>query len=327
MSYNFQTKLNEYNLNGKPITVDTLQVNITRLCNQACRHCHVDASPTRTEQMGEKTIGKCLEILQKYDSIKNLDLTGGAPELNPHFIHFVEKAKSMKKHVIVRHNLTVTLSEHPLTGESMDYLPDFFSENQIEIISSLPYFQEYFTDNQRGKGVFEQSIQSLKLLNEKGFGVDGTGLKLNLVYNPAGAFLPASQNDLRAKFKAELNSKFGIQFNDLFVITNMPINRFKRDLERKDCLTDYMDKLLRAFNPEAASGIMCRNLISVGYDGKIYDCDFNQMLNLQVKNGKPMDIFNFDMDIILNRDILFGSHCFGCTAGAGSSCGGVITED
>ncbi|MFA8342249.1 MAG: arsenosugar biosynthesis radical SAM (seleno)protein ArsS [Rhodothermaceae bacterium] len=320
--YSFRSKIDKHKLSCNPVAIDTLQVNITRLCNQACKHCHVNASPKRKEQMNEKTILKCLEILNKYDQIKNLDLTGGAPELNPMFDFFVTEARKAKKHVMVRHNLTVTLDQHPLTKNSMEYLPRFFRENKVEVVSSLPYYQKFFTDNQRGKGVFEKSIESIKLLNKEGFGIGGTGLQLNLVYNPAGAFLPASQCELKSRFQSELETKFGIYFNDLYVITNMPINRFKMELERKGCLTEYMDKLVQAFNPSAAEGIMCRNLISVGYDGKLYDCDFNQMLGMQIKNGKEYTVFNFDFDELMNRDIKFDSHCFGCTAGSGSSCGG-----
>lgn len=320
--YSFHNEIKKRKLSCNPVNIDTLQVNITRLCNQACKHCHVNASPKRKEQMNEKTIQRCLEILNSYKQIENLDLTGGAPELNPLFDFFVTEAKKAGKNVMVRHNLTVTLDKHPLTGKSMEYLPSFFKENEIEVISSLPYYQKFFTDNQRGKGVFDKSIESIKLLNQAGFGMESSNLKLNLVYNPAGAFLPASQCDLKEMFQAELETKFGIYFNDLFVITNMPINRFKMELERKGCLTEYMDKLVQAFNPTAAEGIMCRNLISVGYDGKLYDCDFNQMLGMQIKNGKEYTVFNFDFEELMNRDIKFDSHCFGCTAGAGSSCGG-----
>ncbi|MDQ7051782.1 MAG: arsenosugar biosynthesis radical SAM protein ArsS, partial [candidate division KSB1 bacterium] len=236
--------------------------------------------------------------------------------------YMVVEAKKLGKHVMVRHNLTVTFDGHPQTGESKRYLPDFFAENQVEVISSLPYYQEYFTDRQRGRGVFQKSIDSLRLLNEKGYGHDGTGLLLNLVYNPAGAFLPAPQANLEADFKHELKNRFGIVFNSLFTITNMPIHRFKEMLYRKNIYDDYMEKLTSNFNPSAAEGVMCRSLISVGYDGRLYDCDFNQMLDMQIENGKPMTIFNFDFDQLMQRKIRFASHCFGCTAGAGSSCGG-----
>ena len=321
--YNFYKTLNQEKLDLPPTTIDTLQINITKLCNQTCLHCHVDASPKRKEQMDIEGVNKCLEILASNDSIKNLDLTGGAPELNPHFDYFVTKAKKLNKHVMVRHNLTVTIDGNPVTGESKLYLPEFYAEHDVEVISSLPYYQEYFTDKQRGKGVFEKSIESILLLNKQGFGKEGTGLSLNFVYNPVGAFLPASQQSLEADFKRELHKKFRIEFNNLFVITNMPINRFKTQLKKLGAYDEYMTKLVNAFNPSAAEGVMCRSLISVSHDGRIYDCDFNQMLEMDViVDHEPMTIFNFDYNKLANRNIMFGSHCYGCTAGSGSSCGG-----
>lgn len=321
--YNFYKVLSQKDIDLPPQKIETLQINITKLCNQTCLHCHVDASPKRKEQMDLKSVDRCLEILTLNDSIKNLDITGGAPELNPHFDYLVTEAKKLNKHVMARHNLTVTLDGNPVTGESKKYLPEFYAENQVEVISSLPYYQQYFTDKQRGKGVFEKSIESILLLNEQGFGKEGTGLTLNFVYNPVGAFLPAPQQGLEDDFKRELHKKYGIEFNKLFVITNMPINRFKQQLKRLDCYDDYMAKLLNAFNPSAAEGVMCRSLISVSHDGRIYDCDFNQMLEMDVViDHEPMTIFNFDYQKLLNRRIMFGSHCFGCTAGPGSSCGG-----
>lgn len=324
--YNFEQKINDYGLELSPVSIDTLQVNVTKLCNQACLHCHVDSSPKRTEQMNLETVDKCLQILKEHPQIKNLDLTGGAPELNPHFDYFVIEAKKLGKHVMVRHNLTVTIDGHPITKESKMYLPEFYARHNVEVISSLPYYQEYFTDKQRGRGVFQKSIDSLRMLNEHGYGDENTNLKLDLVYNPVGAFLPAEQNALEADYKKELWEKFQIKFNNLYTITNMPIHRFKDQLERLGTYDDYMTKLVNAFNPKAALGIMCRSLISVSYDGKIFDCDFNQMLNLQSFTGKPLTVFNLDYNEVVNRDIIFDSHCFGCTAGAGSSCGGAIAE-
>lgn len=321
--YSFYKKLSEAKIDLPPTRIETLQINITKLCNQTCLHCHVDASPKRKEQMDLEAINRCLEILAGNETIKNLDITGGAPELNPHFDYLVVEARKLNKHVMVRHNLTVTLDGNPVTGESKDYLPQFYAENQVEVISSLPYYQEYFTDKQRGKGVFEKSIESILMLNEKGFGKEGTGLTLDFVYNPVGAFLPASQESLEADFKRELDKKYGIKFNSLFVITNMPINRFKQQLKKLGSYDEYMTKLVNAFNPSAAEGVMCRSLISVSHDGRIYDCDFNQMLQMDVvASGEPMTIFNFDYEKLVNRRIMFGSHCFGCTAGSGSSCGG-----
>lgn len=321
--YNLYNVLSEKRIDLAPKEIETLQINITKLCNQTCVHCHVDASPKRKEQMDLESVERCLEILASNPTFKNLDLTGGAPELNPYFDYFVTKARELNKHVMVRHNLTVTLDGNPMTGESKRYLPEFFAENSVEVISSLPYYQQYFTDMQRGKGVFEKSIESILLLNNQGYGRPETELELNFVYNPVGAFLPASQKSLEADFKRELHKKYGIEFNKLFVITNMPINRFKTQLKKLGAYDEYMTKLVNAFNPSAAEGIMCRSLISVSHDGRIYDCDFNQMLEMDVVVDRElMTIFNFDYKKLSSRKIMFGSHCFGCTAGAGSSCGG-----
>jgi radical SAM/Cys-rich protein len=327
----FEEKLAERGLDLAPLGVETLQVNVTRLCNQACHHCHVDASPKRTEQMSRMTIDRCLEILAGLPAIKKLDVTGGAPELNPHFDYFVEAARRLGKHVMVRHNLTVTIDGNPQTGESKRHLPEFFARQRVEVISSLPYYQEFFTDKQRGNGVFKKSVESLRLLNEQGYGKsnneEGSGLTLNLVYNPAGAFLPASQENLERRFKKELESKYGVVFNSLFTITNMPINRFKKDLERLGAYEEYMARLVNAFNPAAARGVMCRSLISVGYDGRLYDCDFNQMLDLNLPEESGGTVFDFDIDKLLDRKIIFGRHCYGCAAGAGSSCGGATAKE
>ncbi len=320
--FSFHEALREHDLHVRATRIETLQVNITKLCNQACRHCHVDSSPKRTEQMSLATVDRCLEILAKYPSIKNLDITGGAPELNPHFDYLVEEAVKLKTHVMARHNLTVTLDGNPVTKESKKYLPSFYAKHRVEVISSLPYYEEYFTDKQRGRGVFQKSLTVLKMLNEEGYGHENTGLILNLVYNPVGTYLPAAQAGLEADYKRSLREKFGILFNNLFTITNMPIHRFKEDLQRNDKYIEYMNKLVHAFNPGAAEAVMCRSLLSVGYDGKIYDCDFNQMLDMQISAREPATVFNFDFDQLSKREILFSSHCFGCTAGAGSSCGG-----
>lgn len=324
--YDFEEKLQANDIDLPPISIETLQVNVTLKCNQACLHCHVDSSPKRTEQMSKVIIDKCLKILNDNPQIKNLDITGGAPELNPHFDYLVLEAKKLDKHVMVRHNLTVTIDGDPTTKESKMYLPKFYADNNVEVISSLPYYQEYFTDKQRGNGVFQKSIDSLRMLNKQGYGIEGTDLKLDLVYNPVGAFLPASQHSLEADFKKELWEKYQLKFNRLYTITNMPIHRFKEWLERTDAYEDYMVKLINAFNPQAAEGVMCRSLLSVSYDGKIFDCDFNQMIDLQIFTDKPMTVFDFDYNKLINRKIIFDSHCFGCTAGAGSSCGGAITE-
>ena len=318
----FEVTVAHSGLDLSPLGIETLQVNVTRLCNQACHHCHVDASPKRTEQMNRATVDRCLEVLALHPTIAKLDLTGGAPELNPHFDYFVIKARRLGKHVMVRHNLTVTIDGNPQTGESKRHLPEFFAEHGVEVISSLPYYQQFFTDKQRGNGVFQKSVEAMRMLNAVGYGQADSGLELNLVYNPVGAFLPASQESLEQQYKRELREKFDVTFNKLFTITNMPINRFRKDLIRLGTYDDYLAKLVNTFNPSAASGVMCRSLLSVGFDGRLYDCDFNQMLNLGLSPTDGATIFDFDLDKLSKRNIIFDQHCYGCTAGAGSSCGG-----
>ena len=322
--YNFEALLKQHNIKLAPRSIDTLQVNLTRLCNQVCRHCHVDSSPTRTEMLSSEGIVKCLEILEQHPQITKLDLTGGAPELHPSFDKFVEQAVAMGKHVMVRHNLTVQSDGNPQNGESKEYLPRFFAQNRVEVISSLPYYQAYFTDAQRGAGVFGKSIKGLQRLNAEGYGIENSGLLLNLVYNPVGPYLPPAQKNLEADFKLELDTKYGLKFNQLYTITNMPINRFKLHLEHSGQYEAYMERLTASFNPAAAEEVMCRSLISVDYDGRVYDCDFNQMLALQAngKRGLGLSIFDFDFNETLERQIRFADHCLGCTAGSGSSCGG-----
>lgn len=324
-TYSFHKVLKEQNLDLSPLAVDTLQINITKLCNQACFHCHVDSSPKRKESMDRATVDQILVVLKANPGIRNLDLTGGAPELNPSFDYLVEEATKLQRNVMVRHNLTVTFDGNPQTKEKKRYLPEFFAKHRVQVFSSLPYYQEYFTDKQRGHGVFNKSVESLKLLNAQGYGREGTGLLLNLVYNPIGTFLPAAQATLEVDYKRELRQKFGIEFNGLITITNMPIHRFKDQIVRAGTYSDYMTKLVNAFNPAAAKGVMCRSLVSVSYDGKLYDCDFNQMLDMPIESQKSATIFSFDVNELLKRRIKFASHCFGCTAGAGSSCGGATS--
>jgi len=320
----FISTLEKHGLQIKPVSIRTMQVNITRQCNQECTHCHVDASPQRSESMSPAIIEKCLEILGAYNEIEILDITGGAPELHPGFFSMVRQARNLKKKVMVRHNLTILFDKNYSNSIKADALPAFFAENQVEIIASLPYYQKYFTDRQRGPGVFNKSVAAIKLLNNVGYGKDDN-LVLNLVYNPAGAFLPAGQDALEKDFKNELSQHHGLTFNHLYTITNMPINRFKNQLEQAGIYEDYLRKLNSSFNPAAAENVMCRNQVSVGYDGKLYDCDFNQMLELQSVQDEPATIFNFSYDHFLKRRIIFGIHCYGCTAGAGSSCGGATT--
>ena len=296
--------------------VDTLQVNVGKICNQACRHCHVDASPVRTEIMRRDVIDACLRVLRAY-RIPTLDITGGAPEMIPDFRYFVTEARKLNTKVIIRHNLTVMFEE------GMRDLPEFFAENETEIVCSLPYFLQTQTDAQRGKGVFDKSIEALKRLNAAGYGAGGN-LVLNLVYNPVGAYLPPAQAALEADFRRELKERYDISFNNLFTITNMPIARYLDWLRRSGNETSYMRKLVNAFNLATLAGLMCRNLISVDWQGNLFDCDFNQMLELNVAEDLPQTIFDFDLEKLENRPITTANHCFGCTAGAGSSCGGEV---
>jgi len=301
----------------KPVGVDILQINLGKMCNQTCKHCHVDAGPDRKEIMTKATMQECLIALEN-SSISTVDLTGGAPEMNPDFRWFVEELTKRNKKIMVRCNLTIILA-----NPKYNDLPDFFKKHEVEVISSLPYFAARRTDAQRGEGVFEKSIKALKMLNEIGYGKPDSHLKLNLVYNPSGAFLPADQTGLEAEFTNKLKEGYGITFNNLYAITNIPVSRFLEYLVASENYEGYMDKLVNAFNPAAATGVMCRNTISVGWDGNLYDCDFNQMLELKVKCNSN-HIANFNIKELTNRDIIVNQHCYGCTAGAGSSCGGEV---
>lgn len=307
----------------------TLQVNLTKLCNQACRHCHVDSSPKRTEHLSPAGVERCLALLAARPGLAALDLTGGAPELHAQFRELAAGARALGKRVLVRHNLTVTLDPHPLSGESMEDLPEFFAAHQLEVVSSLPFYEEFFTDRQRGRGVFAKSLESLRRLNALGYGLEGSGLELTLVYNPVGSFLPAPQASLEADYRRRLREAHGLEFSRLFTITNMPINRFAEDLRRRGAYDDYLAKLVAAFNPQAALGVMCRDMISVDHRGYVYDCDFNQMLELELErpSGQPLSIFELDLAELGALPIRVGEHCFGCTAGSGSSCGGSTAAD
>lgn len=302
----------------KPVQPEILQINVGKLCNQSCSHCHVDAGPDRQEVMTREHLEMCLDILRHTD-IPTVDITGGAPELNPHFRWFVESCHQLGKKVINRCNLTIIVSNPRFRD-----LPDFFAANQVHVISSLPFYSKTRTDSQRGEGVFEDSIAALRLLNEKGYGQAGTGLVLDLVYNPSGAFLPAPQAALEEEFKKQLSHKYGIRFNSLYTITNMPISRFLEYLLESGNYQGYMERLVNAFNPATVNGLMCRNTLSVSWDGYLYDCDFNQMLDLKV-NAAKHHISDFDLAALNQRSIVLDQHCYGCTAGTGSSCGGAIT--
>jgi radical SAM/Cys-rich protein len=291
------------------------QVNVGKMCNQVCKHCHVDAGPDRKEIMTRETMQECLEALAQSD-IPTVDLTGGAPEMNPDFRWFVQEIRKLGRHVIVRCNLTIIVA-----NPKYNDLPEFYRDNQIEVVSSLPFYNADKTDRQRGKGVFSDSIKALTMLNAIGYGQPDSGLKLNLVYNPAGAFMPGSQEGLERQFKRVLLDEFGIVFNDLFAITNIPVSRYLDYLIASGNYEGYMEKLVNAFNPSAAQSVMCRSTISVGWDGQLYDCDFNQMLDLNVASS-VRHVRDFNADLLSQRTIILNEHCYGCTAGAGSSCGG-----
>jgi radical SAM/Cys-rich protein len=295
--------------------IRVFQINVGKFCNQTCGHCHVDAGPNRKEIMTPETAELCMAALRK-TAIPTVDITGGAPELNPNFRWLVEQSRDLGRHVIDRCNLTVLLLP------SQSGTAEFLAERQVEVICSLPYFLPEQTDAQRGGGVFEQSIEALQRLNALGYGRTGSGLLLNLVYNPVGAFLPPAQHAVEADFRRELGRRHGVEFNSLYTITNMPINRFLEFLRRSGNYERYMEKLANAYNPAAAAGVMCRDTISIGWDGALYDCDFNQMLDLPV--ASRMHIRDFQPELLAQRRIVTGEHCYGCTAGAGSSCGGTI---
>lgn len=316
----FQQKLEESNLYPlTPTNIGIFQVNVGKMCNQVCKHCHVDAGPDRKEVMTKETMQQCLEVLKNNPSLKTVDLTGGAPEMNPDFRWFVSAIKQLDRHVIVRCNLTIILA-----NKKYHDLPQFYKQHNIEVVFSLPFYTQDRTDRQRGNGVFEDSIKALQMLNEAGYGKEGTELILNLVYNPAGAFLPPSQQALELEYKQVLMNKYGIEFNNLFAITNLPISRFLDYLLQTGNYEKYMEKLVAAYNPVAAANVMCRNIISIGWDGYLYDCDFNQMLELKLACASN-HISQFIIESFNKRNIIIGQHCYGCTAGAGSSCGGAVT--
>lgn len=318
-SMDFDEKLAAHSLKLRAACVDTLQINLGRLCNQACKHCHVDAGPSRTEIMTRETAEQVVEAISEF-RFSTIDITGGAPELNPSFRYLVRHSRALGCHVIVRHNLTVMFEP------GQHDLPHFFREQTIEVVSSLPYFLQQQTDAQRGHGVFQKSIEALRRLNAVGYGIENSELILNLVYNPVGAFLPPAQESIEADFRRELMIRYGISFNHLFTITNMPISRFLDYLRRSGNEERYMNKLITAFNPATVDGLMCRSLLSVDWTGKLYDCDFNQMLGLRVAAELPQTIAGFSREKFASRRITTASHCFGCTAGAGSGCGGVVVD-
>jgi radical SAM/Cys-rich protein len=285
-----------------------LQVNVGKRCNQACHHCHVDAGPDRSEVMSDAVVEAVLAVFERHD-IPTMDITGGAPELHPRFREIVMRARALGRHVIDRCNLTIT------TLPNYSDLPEFLAAHRVEVVASLPSYAASQTDRQRGDGVFDQSIAALRRFNALGYGRDGSRLVLNLVTNPVGAFLPAPQAGLERDWQRELKRRYGVEFNRLYTITNMPISRYLEWLEQSGNLEGYLAKLVASFNPATVEGLMCRYTLSVGWDGRLYDCDFNQMLDLAL----PQTIFD---GLPPARRVMTGPHCFGCTAGAGSSCGG-----
>lgn len=299
--------------------LETLQINLGKRCNQACHHCHVDAGPLRTEQMDTATLNRLLELLAASPGVGTVDVTGGAPELHPEFRRLVREARAMGKAVIDRCNLTVLQEAGQVDTAA------FLAAHQVRIVASLPCYTSDNVDRQRGKGVFARSVAALRELNALGYGVEGTGLVLDLVYNPGGATLPGPQAGLEGDYKRRLAAEHGISFNHLLTLTNMPISRFLWDLERSGKLEVYLELLVQAFNPVAAEAVMCRSLVSVGWDGRLYDCDFNQMLELPVP-GAARNIWDLSsFEALDGADIQVDTHCYGCTAGAGSSCGGALS--
>jgi radical SAM/Cys-rich protein len=302
----------------KPRSLEILQINVGYMCNMECSHCHVDSSPRRKEITPRHILEKCLEVIDSNPTIKTVDLTGGAPEMNPDFQWLIQELAKRDLETIVRSNLTILVE-----GKFKTY-PAFLAENKVTIISSLPCYTEENTDAQRGDGTFNRSIQALKILNELGYGKT-TELPLHLVYNPGGPFVAPNQAKLQADYKRELGDRFGIEFHNLYTITNLPISRYMEFLEGKGKLNSYIEVLANSFNPSTTNAVMCTNTLSVDWNGNLFDCDFNQILKLPVAVRKSRNIMDFDAEELANRTLVFNQHCFGCTAGEGSSCQGALT--
>lgn len=318
----FVQKLNGSGDGFRKRRIDVLQVNLGKYCNQACVHCHVEAGPGRKEIMSRETVEAVLGFLERSE-IPTVDITGGAPELNPHFDYLVERCARLGRHVMDRCNLTVIFEP------GKEYLAEFFRDHRVELVCSLPCYSAENVDRQRGKGTFELSIRALRLFNRLGYGVAGSGLDLQLVYNPVGVHLPPPQEKLEQDYKRILKEKFGVVFNRLYCLTNMPIARFEKFLRLSGEYDRYMNLLETSFNPATLEGVMCKNLLSVGWEGSLYDCDFNQMLGLPLRDGRgrPMKIWEASPEELAGRPILTGNHCYGCTAGCGSSCGGALVSE
>jgi radical SAM/Cys-rich protein len=295
--------------------IDILQINVGKRCNLSCRHCHVDAGPGRTEIMSREILNSCLEIA-KHKEISTIDITGGSPEMNPHLEWFLCEAGKLGKRLIVRSNLVILL-EDAYAG-----FIDVYAKNRVEVVTSLPDCHDYRADRQRGSGVFFRIIQAMRMLNQKDYGIEESELVLDIVHNPVGAYMPGAQKALEDEYKKRLFNEHGVVFNRLFCITNMPVGRYLEYLLKSGNFDDYMADLCGAYNPLAAENVMCRSSISVGWDGVLYDCDFNQMLGLRINHGAPDTIMDFNIEELRSREIVIGNHCYGCTAGTGSSCQG-----
>ncbi len=313
----FDRKLDEQNLTLRRDRLEILQINVGRKCNQACRHCHVDAAPWRTEMMDEATAHRIGSWIESHRP-RVVDITGGAPEISEFFRYFVSLARSVGAHVIDRNNLTI------IEEAGFEDLPDFLAAHEVEVIASLPCYSASNVNQQRGNGVFDKSIRALQKLNALAYGRERV---LNLVYNPLGAKLPGPQEELEADYREALRSEFGIEFNRLLTITNQPIARFAEDLRKQGAWDSYLDLLANSFNPATVEGLMCRNTLSIGYQGEVFDCDFNQMLGMQLRNGKPLYLWDLTPDQLEGNSIQTGIHCLACTAGSGSSCGGALAEN
>jgi radical SAM/Cys-rich protein len=304
----------------KAESVSILQVNLGWRCNQACKHCHLLAGPDRPEQMPRDTIDEIVRVVERW-SIPTVDLTGGAPELNPHFEYLVDRLSQVGSHILSRCNLTILLEP------GKEHLPEFYRNHRVELVCSLPYYQADLVDRLRGAGAFQKSLEALRRLNCVGYGEKDSDLQLHLMYNPAGAYLPPEQKVLEERFHRELETRHGIHFHHLFTLLNMPIGRFREFLERSKNFERYMGKLVSGFNPATVAGLMCRSLISVSWEGSLYDCDFNQAMGLPVMEGLPQTIRDFDLPVLAARPIRLGDHCYGCTSGGGSSCGGCLAKE
>lgn len=313
---NFKNRITNDNLLSNRSEMKTLQLNLGKRCNQSCVHCHVDAGPKCTEMMTLETASRIIELLKENKNIETVDITGGAPELNPHFRYLVKAIRQMGIEVIDRCNLTVFFEE----GQADT--AQFLADHQVMVIASMPCYLESNVDAQRGNHVYEKSIKALQMLNALGYGKPDSGLILNLVFNPSGIGLPPEQSALESDYKRNLKENYGIEFNQLLTITNMPIKRFRNYLEQKGQLTAYEQLLAEKFNPVAVERIMCRELISISWDGKLYDCDFNQALNIPITSNRT--IWDIDSLSDVDKEIVFNNHCYGCTAGSGSSCKGAL---